>query len=73
MKQNIDLIDEIVSAGGISDIHLRMLVDEVTISEKDGKLQISISLKAMFRRHMDYYNDKGEITERVFETWHYPA
>lgn len=73
MKHSIDLIDEIVSAGAISDTHLRMLVDEVTISEKDNKLQISISLKAMFRRHMDLYNDKGEITERIFEAWYYPA
>lgn len=73
MKQNIDLIDEIVSAGGISNTHLRMLVDEVTISEKDNKQQISIGLKAMFRRHMDFYNEKGEISERIFEGWYYPA
>ena len=69
MKQSIEIIDEIVSAEAISDTHLRMLVDEVAVSEKDNKLQISISLKAMFRRHQDYYNDKGEITERIFESW----
>jgi len=73
MKQNIDLIDEIVSARAISDVHLRMLADEVEISEKDGKLQINISLKAMFRRHLDLYNDKGEMTERYLESWYFPA
>lgn len=69
MKQNIDLIDEIVSAGAISDTHLRMLVDEITILEKDKKLTISISLKAEFRRHQDYYDDNGNINERSFECW----
>lgn len=69
MKQNIDLIDEIISSGGISDTHLRMLVDEITVSEKDKKLSVAIGLKAQFRRHQDYYDDNGNMNDRAFEIW----
>lgn len=69
LKQNIDLIDEIVSAGAISDTHLRMLVDVINISEKEGRLNISLELKAQFRYHEDQYNENGKIRERLFETW----
>lgn len=53
--------------GAVSDSNLRMLVDEILISERNKKLNIAITLKAEFRRHMDFYDKKGEITEKAFE------
>ena len=44
-----------------------MLVEEIIITEKDKKLDITIVLKAEFRRHMDFYDENGEITEKAFE------
>lgn len=66
MKHSVDLIDQIVSDGAVSDTNLRMLVDEILISEKDNKLQITITLKAEFRRHLDFYDENGGITEKAF-------
>jgi len=61
------LIEQIVTDGAISDTNLRMLVEEIIITEKDKKLDITIVLKAEFRRHMDFYDENGEITEKAFE------
>ena len=44
-----------------------MLVEEIIITEKDKKLDITIVLKAEFRRHMVFYDENGEITEKAFE------
>ncbi len=62
MKHSIDLLDEIITSGGISDAHLRMLVDKVLIGEVDGKLEVEICLKAAFMQHYDVYN---EFMERI--------
>lgn len=61
------MIEQIVTDGAISDTNLRMLVKEIIITEKDKKLDITIVLKAEFRRHMDFYDENGEITEKAFE------
>ena len=66
MKHSTDLIEQIVEDGAISDTNLRMLVDEIVITEKDKKLDITINLKAEFRRHLDFYDENGEITEKAF-------
>ena len=34
LKEGIDMLDEIVAAGAVSDAHLRMLVEEIVINEK---------------------------------------
>jgi DNA invertase Pin-like site-specific DNA recombinase len=73
IKESIDLIDQIVESGGISDTHLRMLVEQVIIGEDENGLNISIMLKAPFRQHIDVYGDDGEIVERNFESWVFPA
>ncbi|HPE95002.1 MAG TPA: recombinase family protein, partial [Bacillota bacterium] len=67
MKTGIDLINDIVSEGAISDTHLRMLIDKIVIHEKDKRLNIAIFLKAEFRRHMDFYDENGEVTDKAFE------
>lgn len=67
MKEGLDLIDEVLSADRISDVNLRLLVDEIIIHEKDEKLRIAIKLKANFRHHLDLYGEDGELTDRFFE------
>ncbi|MEG1894559.1 MAG: hypothetical protein RR232_08700, partial [Clostridia bacterium] len=61
-----DLIEQIVEDGAIGDTNLRMLVDEIVITAKDKMLDITINLKAEFRRHIDFYDENGEITEKAF-------
>ena len=66
MKESVDLIEQIIQEGAISDANLRLLVDSVVISEKDKKLHIKINLNAKFERHKDYYDTEGNLTERMF-------
>lgn len=66
MKHSTDLIEQIVEDGAIGDTNLRMLVDEIVITAKDKMLDITINLKAEFRRHIDFYDENGEITEKAF-------
>lgn len=72
MKKSVELLDGIIADGAISDTHLRMLVDEVVIHEKNGKLDIQITLNGEFRTHIDYYDESGDITDRHAEIWYFP-
>ena len=72
MQSSLELIDNIVSEKAISDTHLRMLIDTITVSEKNGELKISITLNGDFRAHFDTYDELGEITERYSEIWWFP-
>ncbi len=49
-KQLINIFDE----GTISDSDLRMLIDKIEISEKDGKLDINITLNGRFKEHTKF-------------------
>ena len=51
MKKSVELLDGIIADGAISDTHLRMLVDEIVISEKNGKLDIQITLRQARNPH----------------------
>ena len=66
MKENVDLIEQIIKEGAISDANLRLLVDSIVISEKDKKLHIKINLNAKFDCHKDCYDAEGNLTERMF-------
>lgn len=66
LKESVDLIEQIIQEGAISDANLRLLVDSVVISEKDKKLHIKINLNAKFERHKDCYDEEGNLTERMF-------
>ena len=68
MKDGIALLDELLDKGEISATSLRLLVEEITIWEKDGKLRIAIMLKGNLRHHMDFYDENGNLTEKGFET-----
>ncbi len=60
IKSGIDMLDEIISAGAISNTHLRMLIKEILISEVDGKLRIKIQMKAKFSAHIDFIPDDDD-------------
>ena len=67
LKKGIGIMDAILAGEAVSDVNLRLLIEKIVVSEKDGKLQLSVMLKGNFRHHMDVYKD-GEITDRFFET-----
>ncbi len=67
LKKGIGIMDAILADEAVGDVNLRLLIEKITVSEKDGKLQLSVMLKGNFRHHMDIYED-GEITDRFFET-----
>ena len=62
IKQSIDLIDEIVASDGISNTHLRMLVEKILIREKEDGLSLEIILKAPFLQKVNEYDENGEIS-----------
>lgn len=47
-------------------------MDEIVIYEKNGKLDIQITLNGEFRTHIDYYDESGDITDRLAEIWYFP-
>ena len=67
MREGLDLLDLIVADGAISNTHLRMLIDEITVTEINGKINLSIRLNADFRQHIDFYNEDGEMVDRAAE------
>lgn len=66
MKDSVEIIEEIIKEGAISDANLRLLVDKIIIFERDKKLKIKIKLNAKFQRHKDCYDDNGNLTEKAF-------
>ena len=66
MKSSIDILGEIVKEGAISDSNLRLLIDDIVISECGGKLSINLHLKAAFRSHLDIYDENGQLTDKAF-------
>ena len=60
IKDGIDMLDEIIAAGAVSDTHLRMLIQEIIINEKNGKLKIKIQVKAKFSSHIDFIPDEDD-------------
>lgn len=60
IKEGIDMLDEIIAAGAVSDTHLRMLIQEIIINEKNGKLKIKIQIKAKFSSHIDFIPDEDD-------------
>ncbi len=46
-----------------------MLIEQITATEKDGKLTVNFMRGGFHRIHFDYYNENGEITGRDEEVW----
>lgn len=51
ISNSIEIFNMIIDEGTISDSDLRMLIDKIIISEKDGKLDIKIIINGKFREH----------------------
>ncbi|MGN0442709.1 MAG: hypothetical protein ACI4FO_08395, partial [Acutalibacteraceae bacterium] len=66
MKDSVEIIEEIIKEGSISDANLRLLVDKIIITENNKKLKIKIKLNAKFQRHKDCYDENGNLTEKIF-------
>jgi len=66
-NQSIGLIDDIIADGGISNTHLRMLIDEIVIDETENGLSISIIINAKFATHIDIYGENGKVEGKYFE------
>ena len=62
LKRDINLIDDILREGKMSEAHLRMLVEKILVHEEDGRLDLEIRLKAPFRDHLDVF-ENGEQTD----------
>ena len=73
IKKSIELIDNIIADGAISDSHLRMLIEQITVTEKNGKLTVRFMLNGSHRIHFDYYDENGEMTDRDAEVWCFPG
>ena len=61
MKSTIDMIDEIIREGAVSDANLRILVDKIIISEKDDGLHITVNLNADFTSHLKVFDSQGNL------------
>ena len=59
MKQTVDLIEEIVKEGQISNANLRQLIGKIIIYEDGEGLRIQINLNAAFTEHMTIFGDDG--------------
>ena len=66
MKDSVEIIEEVIKEGAISDANLRLLVDKIIITENNKKLKIKIKLNAKFQRHKDCYDENGNLTEKIF-------
>lgn len=51
ISSSIEIFNRIIDEGTIPDSDLRMLIDKIEISEKDGKLDINIILNGKFKEH----------------------
>ena len=66
MKDSVEIIEEIIKEGAISDANLRLLVDKIIITEKNQKLKIKIKLNAKFQRHKNCYDENGNLAYTTF-------
>lgn len=74
MKRTIDLMEEIIKEGEISDVNLRMLVEKIIIYDTSEGLRIEVRLNADFTEHMIIFNKDGEKQGdiKVLEKGNYP-
>lgn len=71
MKSSIEMLESIIEDGEISDSNLRMLVDTITIYENEDGLKISVKFNGDFPYHEDYYDENGQLVEKLQESWNY--
>ena len=67
LKRTVDLIDEIIKNGAISNANLRLLIDEIKIYEYNKKLRIEINLKADFTKHFEIHGANGSVHNLILQ------
>lgn len=60
MKRTVELIDEIIKEGEISDANLRQLIDKILIYETSEGLRIQVNLRAAFTEHIIILDELGK-------------
>ena len=66
LKKDISLIDQILEEGQMTEAHLRLLVEKISVYETEGGLRLEIKVKAPFQNHTDTY-ENGELTNSELE------
>ena len=66
LKKDISLIDEILADGGITEAHLRLLIEKIYVYETEEGISLDIKIKAPFQNHTDTY-ENGVLTNREME------
>lgn len=66
LKKDIDLIDQILEDGQMTEAHLRLLIEKIFVYETDSGLRLEIMVKAPFQNHTDSYKN-GELTSSELE------
>ena len=63
LRQDINLLDQILSEEKLSEANLRMLVEQILVHEDNGELELEIRMKAPFRNHIDRYENGIEVED----------
>ena len=63
LKKTVDMIEEIIKDGAISDANLRLLVDEIKIYESDKKLRIENLAREQERKEPAFCSNCGELLD----------
>lgn len=64
IKENIDILDGIIAEGAISNVNLRLLVNEIIILDMGGELAIVISMNAPFTDYGEVFDENGNVILR---------
>ena len=64
IKENIDILDGIIAEGAISNVNLRLLVNEIIILDMGGELAIVVSMNAPFTDYGEVFDENGNVTLR---------
>lgn len=60
LKNTLEIMEEIVAEGAVSNSNLRQLIDKIVIHETADGLDIRIGIQADFTTHMKIYDGEGE-------------
>ena len=65
IKESIDILDGIITEGAISNVNLRLLVNEIIIFENsDNELAIVVSMNAPFDQYGEVFGENGNVILR---------
>ena len=62
IKENIDMLDSIVAEGAISNVNLRLLVQEIQILDVgDGEIAVVIVINGPFNEYGEVFAENGDV------------